>query len=191
MNVGFDVRFLPVSSCSLNWLSCLCSSAIAFSLLLLPMATWAGQKPCVTADEATKLVNKDVCITAHIYDVVELSDGTRFLDVCAPQTPDEQCRFTLVSLWEDREDVGELRKYRDMDVQVRGIVRPMHGRAGMMVSHARQFYGGPPKFKPNPKLVRGFTADESRPPIHDPNLRSQGGGRSFMNSRDRETLPAK
>ena len=81
--------------------------------------------------------------------------------------------------------------YRDMDVLVRGIVRPMHGRTGMVVSHARQFYGGPPKFKPNPKLARGFTADESRPPIHDPNLRSQGGGRSFMNSRDRETLPAK
>jgi hypothetical protein len=145
----------------------------------------------VSADEATKLVNKDVCITAHIYDVVELPDGTRFLDVCTPRTPDEQCRFTLVSLWEDREDVGELRKYRDMDVLVRGIVRPMHGRTGMVVSHARQFYGGPPKFKPNPKLARGFTADESRPPIHDPNLRSQGGGRSFMNSRDRETLPAK
>ena len=132
-----------------------------------------------------------MCIRDSIYDVVELPDGTRFLDVCTPQTPDEQCRFTLVSLWEDREDVGELRKYRDTDVQVRGIVRPMHGRAGMVVSHARQFYGGPPKFKPNPKLARGFTADESRAPIHDPNLRSQGGGRAFMNSRDRETLPAK
>ena len=161
-------------------------------LLVSPALAFASKpKPCVTADEANKLVNKDVCITAHIYDVVELPDGTRFLDVCAPQTPDEQCRFTLVSLWEDREDVGELRKYRDMDVQVRGIVRPMHGRAGMEVSHSRQFYGGPPKFKPNPKLARGFTAEESRPPIHDPNLRSQGGGRSFMNSRDRETLPAK
>ena len=161
-------------------------------LLVSPGLVFAGKpRLCVTADEATKLMNKDVCITAHIYDVVELPDGTRFLDVCTPQTPDEQCRFTLVSLWEDREDVGELRKYRDMDVLVRGIVRPMHGRTGMVVSHARQFYGGPPKFKPNPKLARGFTADESRAPIHDPNLRSQGGGRAFMNSRDRETLPAK
>ena len=160
--------------------------------VLSPALALAGKPmPCVTADEATQLMNRDVCITAHIYDVVELPDGTRFLDVCTPQTPDEQCRFTIVSLWEDREDVGELRKYRDMDVQVRGIVRPMHGRAGMVVSHARQFYGGPPKFKPNPKLARGFTADESRAPIHDPNLRSQGGGRAFMNSRDRETLPAK
>ncbi|HEY1253184.1 MAG TPA: hypothetical protein VGF01_00235 [Terracidiphilus sp.] len=159
---------------------------------LAPAQAAAGKpKPCVTADEATRLIDKDVCVSAHVYDVVELPDGTRFLDVCAPQTPDEQCRFTLVSLWEDRDDVGELRKYRDMDVQVRGIVRSMHGRAGMVVSHARQFYGGPPKFKPNPKLARGFTAEESRPPIRDPNLRTQGLGRSFMNSREREALPGK
>jgi hypothetical protein len=118
-----------------------------------------------------------------------LPDGTRFLDVCTPETPDAECHFTIVSLREDRGDVGELRKYRDMNVQVRGIVRPMHGRAGMMLSHARQFYGGPPKFKPNPKLLRGFTADVSRPPVNDPNLRSQGGHRAFMNTKDKETVP--
>ena len=156
---------------------------------LSPALALAGsQKPCVTAEEATKLVNKDVCVTAHIYDVVELPDGTRFLDVCTPQTPDEACRFTIMSLREDRYEVGELRKYRDMDVRIRGMVRPMHGRAGMMLSHARQFYGGPPKFKPNPKLAHGFTAEQHRPPINDPNLRSQGGRRAFMNTRDKETL---
>jgi hypothetical protein len=161
-----------------------------FVAAVLPALAFASaQKPCVTAEEATKLVNKDVCVTAHIYDVVELPDGTRFLDVCAPDTPDAQCRFTIVSLREDRDDVGELRKYREMNVQVRGVVRPMHGRAGMMLSHARQFYGGPPKFKPNPRLLHGFTADESRPPINDPNLRSQGGHRAFMNTKDKETLP--
>lgn len=151
----------------------------------------ARPKPCVTADEASQMVNKDVCISAHIYDVVRLPDGTRFLDVCTPDTPDERCRFTIVSLWEDHDEVGELRKYRDMDVQVRGIVRPMHGRAGMVLSHARQFYGGPPKFKPNPKLAHGFSGEQDRPPIGDPNLRSVGGRRAFMNSRDREALPAK
>jgi hypothetical protein len=108
--------------------------------------------------------------------------------VCTPETTDEKCKFTIVSLWEDRDDVGELTKYRNMNVQIRGIVRPMHGRAGMVLSHARQFYGGPPKFKPNPLLARGFSADESRPPINDPNLRSQGGRRAFMNTRDKETL---
>jgi hypothetical protein len=166
--------------------------SIVLLIVLSPALAFAGsQKPCVTADEATKLVDKDVCVSAHIYDVVELPDGTRFLDVCTPETPDEKCRFTIVSLWEDREEVGELRKYRNMDVQVRGIVRPMHGRAGMVLSHARQFYGGPPKFKPNPRLVHGFNADESRPPLYDPNLRSQGGRRAFMNTRDKETLPPK
>ena len=155
------------------------------------MALAGKPMPCVTAEEATKLVDKDVCVSAHIYDVVELPNGTRFLDVCAPDTPDEKCRFTLVSLREDREEVGELRKYRDMNVQVRGIVRPMHGRAGIVVSHARQFYGGPPKFRPNPRLARGFNGEAERPPLYDPNLRSQGGHRAFMNTRDRETLPGK
>jgi hypothetical protein len=146
-------------------------------------------KACATADEASRLVNKDVCISAHVYEVVQLPDGTRFLDVCTPETPDDRCRFTIVSFWEDRDEVGELSKYRDMDVQVRGIIHPMHGRAGMVLSHARQFYGGPPKFKPNPRLARGFGGEQEHPPIADPNLRSQGGRRAFMNTKDREALP--
>jgi hypothetical protein len=162
-----------------------------FTLAVSLPACAASKKPCVTAEEASKLVNKDVCVSAYVYDVVQLPDGTRFLDVCTPQTPDESCRFTIMSLWVDHDDVGELRKYRDMNVQVRGIVQPMHGRAGMVLSHARQFSGGPPKFKPNPRLARGFNAEQSRPPVNDPNLRSQGGGRAFMNTRELETRPAK
>lgn len=160
----------------------ICAPTLAFA---------AKPRPCVSADRATQQLNKDICISAHIYDVVQLPDGTRFLDVCPPQTPDDQCRFTVVSLPEDRRDVGELAKYRDADVQIRGIVQSMHGRAGMVLSHARQFYGGPPKFKPNPLLLRGFTAENERPPLNDPNLRPQGGRRAFMNTRDQEPLPAK
>ncbi len=126
----------------------------------------------------------------HVYDVVQLSDGTRFLDVCSPDTPDEKCGFTVVSLREDRNEVGELRSYRDADVHIRGMVQSMHGRVGMVLSHSRQFHGGPPRFKPNPRLVRGFNAEQDRPPISDPNLRSQGAGRSFMSTRDRQTRPA-
>ena len=163
---------------------------LLFLFVLAPALALAGKpKPCVTADEASRMLNKDVCISAHIYEVVELLDGTRFLDVCSPDTPDDRCRFTIISFWEDRDEVGELHKYRDMDVQVRGMVRSMHGRAGMVLSHARQFYGGPPKFKPNPKLAHGFTGEQDRPPVGDPNLRSQGGHRGFMNTRDREALP--
>jgi hypothetical protein len=160
--------------------------------IFAPIPALAGsQKPCVTAGQAATLVNKDVCVTAYVYDVVKLPDGTRFLDVCMPQTSDDDCRFTIVSRWEDHDEVGELGKYRNLSVQIRGIVQPMHGRAGMVLSHARQFSGGPPKFRPNPKLARGFNAEQSRPPVNDPNLRSQGGRRAFMNTRDQETRPAK
>jgi len=164
---------------------------LAALLLCTPTLLLAAKKPCVPIDQAATMLNKDVCVSAHVYDVVELPDGTRFLDVCSPQTADDQCRFTVESLPEDRGDVGELKKYRDADVEIRGIVEPMHGRSGMMLSHARQFYGGPPKFKPNPLLARGFSAEDDRPPIHDPNLRPQGGRRAFMNTKDREPLPPK
>jgi hypothetical protein len=162
---------------------------IWLTLVLCPsLALGAHPKSCITADEATQLLNKDVCISAHVYDVVEVSDGTRFLDVCPPNMPDEMCRFTVVSLPDDRAEVGELRRYSDRDVHVRGIVQHMHGRAGMLLSHARQFDGGPPKFRPNPKLLRGFSGEASKPPISDPNLRRQGGHRGFMNTRDQEPL---
>ena len=167
---------------------------IALALLLAgvsSLAFAAKPKPCLSAEEASRMVNKDVCVTAHVYDVVELPDGMRFLDICSPETTDQNCRFTIVSLWQDRESVGELRKFRDADVRVRGIVQPMHGRSGILLSHARQFNGGPPRFRPNPLLARGFSADQERPPVADPGLHTHGHVRAFMNSRDRETLPAK
>jgi hypothetical protein len=158
----------------------------------IPSAGFAANgKGCMTPDEAANHAKKDVCVEVHVYDVVELADGTRFLDVCPPNTPDEQCRFTIVSLREDRDEVGELRKFRDADVHVRGIVQAIHGRNGMVLSHARQFYGGPPKFKPNSKLLRGFSGDQAKPPVADPNLRPHGSHRAFMNLRDQETLPGK
>ena len=162
-----------------------CPLWLAVAVLCAPALAFAGgPRECVSAEEAAKTPNKDVCITAHIYEVVELSNGTRFLDVCAPELPDESCHFTIMSLREDRNDVGELLRYRNTDVRLRGVVQSMHGRYGMLLSHARQFHGGPPKFKPNPKLLRGFDAERDRRPVSDPNLRSQGGKRAFMDNRD-------
>jgi hypothetical protein len=66
-----------------------------------------------------------------------------------------------MSLREDRDEVGELRKYRDMDVRIRGIVRPMHGRAGMVLSHARQFYGGRPNSNPTPNWRTASTPSKA------------------------------
>jgi hypothetical protein len=164
---------------------------LLLSLAAPTLAFAASAKPCVSAEEASKLLNKDVCVNAHIYDVVELPNGMRFLDVCTPETADENCRFTVVSMFEDRTDVGELGKYKNANVHIRGIVQSMHGRAGMVLSHERQFNGGPPKFKPNPKLARGFNAEQDHPAINDPNLRSHGSHRAFMTTRDQVTRPAK
>ncbi len=168
-------------------------TVLAVSTVLFTSSLLSAGKPksCVTADQAAQMLNKDICVSARVYDVVQLSDGTRFLDVCSPETPDAQCRFTVVSFREDHETVGELQKYRNMNVQIRGIVQPMHGRAGMILSHSRQFYGGPPKFRPNPLLLRGFSAEQDRPPVNDPALHAHGAHRSFMNTRDQERLPGK
>ena len=164
----------------------------ALVALLCPLIAFAAnRKPCITPENAARFVHKDVCVEAHVYDVMELPDGTRFLDVCAPDTPDDKCRFTIVSLREDRGEVGELQRFRDTNVHLRGIVQPMHGRNGMMLSHARQFYGGPPRFRPNTKLLHGFSGEQSKPPIFDPNLRPHGGHRGFMDSRAQETLPGR
>jgi len=145
-------------------------------------------RTCISVDDAAKEPNKDVCVAAHVYGLVELADGTRFLDVCPPDLPDAQCRFTLLSLPEDSDEVGDLSRYRDRDIQLRGVVRATHGRMGMLISHIRQFKGGPEKFRPNPKLLKEFNAESNRPPVRDPNLASSGHRRGFMNSADREPL---
>lgn len=176
-------------------------ASLAFVWLFLTVIVVFGQAPeahkqkhpgpeCVTLAVAAQQPNRELCVIAHVYDVVELTDGTRFLDVCPPETPDEECRFTFVSQSEDREQVGDLRVYRGQEIHVRGIVRSTHGRMGVVISHIRQFRGGPEKFRPNPKLLRDFDADSDRMPVHDPNLRVSGRHRSFMNTRDRESTPA-
>src|SRR5580692_7407261 len=94
------------------------SRLLAVIAVCVPALAFAGKpKPCVGAVQAAQMLNKDICISAHIYDVVQLPDGTRFLDVCSPQTTDDQCRFTVVSYRDDSNEVGELKKYRDTDVE--------------------------------------------------------------------------
>jgi hypothetical protein len=150
----------------------------------------AGRQ-CLRVPEAEQEQNrnKDICVAAHVFSVVELNDGTRFLDVCPADLSDDQCHFTLVSMRADRDDVGDLRKYRDQDVALRGVVRVTHGRMGIVISHARQFSGGPEKFRPNPRLLRDFNGQSDRMPVRDPNLASSGRHRSFMNSSEKEELP--
>jgi hypothetical protein len=127
---------------------------------------------CYSPEDALEHLHKDICITAHVYDVVELSDGTRFLDVCSPETPDAQCRFTIMSMNGDRNEVGDLSQYLHQEIRIRGVIRPYNGRAEILLSHARQFHGGGEKFRPNPALLKGFSAEDHKPGVNDPALRS-------------------
>jgi hypothetical protein len=143
---------------------------------------------CVSPAEAAQHPDKDTCVSAHVYDVVELPDGTRFLDICPPDQPDGECRFTVLCPSADRKDVGNLEQMREHDVQIRGVVRATHGRMGIVLSHVRQFSGGPEKFRPNPKLLRDFNGESNKPPIHDPNLAANGRHRNFMDRKDKEPI---
>lgn len=165
---------------------------LATLAICAPALVLAGKpKSCVTAGEAARMVNKDVCVTAHVYDVVRLSDGTRFLDVCPPQMTDDDCRFTIVSYWGDADEVGSLQQYRNKNVRIRGSIAPINGRSMMILSHARQFNGGRPRFRPNPMLSGGFDAAASRPAFTAPGLSVHGRHRSFMSVRSQKIVSGK
>ncbi len=133
-----------------------------------------AERPCFAWLEAGRHLNQDVCIRAHVYDVVELADGTRVLDVCSPETPDERCGFTIVSLRQDRKEVGGLEDLRGREIEIRGTVHSFAERAGIILSHHRQLHGGPEKFRPNPELLKGFSAADGKTAFDDPAFR--GGG---------------
>ena len=145
-------------------------------LLLLPLsllpilgARGAGHS-CHPAADAARYAGKDICITAHVYDIAQLRDGTRFLDTCSAETSDADCRFTIASLPQDTRDVGDLNGLRGKDIELRGMVHSVNDRSLMYLSDARQLHGGAEKFHPNPALLVGFGPEQSKAPVHDPSL---------------------
>ena len=148
--------------------------------LLVATACLAASRPCYTPDEAADHAGKEICLSAHIYDVVENADGTRYLDVCKPDTPGESCRFTIVSMAGDRKDVGALDAIREQDVHLRGTVHAMHGQAIMLLSNARQFRDGPEKFHPNPELISGFSAGSAGTAFRDPSMSAHRSKKSSV-----------
>ena len=144
--------------------------ALAIGLVLIPCCALAASKPCHPAADAARYSGKDVCIAAHVYDIAELRDGTRFLDTCTPETSDEDCRFTIASLPEDTRDVGDLRSLRGQDIELRGTVHSVNQRSLIYLSNQRQLHGGAEKFRPNPALLAGFSAEDGKTPIRDPSL---------------------
>lgn len=139
-----------------------------------PVQLMAGARICYGPEDALRHLNQDACISAHVYDVVQLTDGTRLLDVCSPQTPDRDCIFSIVSLREDRKEVGDLDSFKGKDIQIRGVIHSFNDQAAIVLSNSRQFHGGPEKFRPNPELIRGFSAEDGKSAFEDPAFKSSG-----------------
>ena len=144
----------------------LCLAALLGPLLIVT-ACYAS-RPCFTPEEAAEHAGKDICLSAHIYDLTETPDGVRYLDVCPPEVPANSCRFSIVSMAEDRKEVGALDGLRDQDIHLRGVVHDLHGQSMMLLSHARQLKDGPEKFHPNPQLLGGFNAGSETMAFKDP-----------------------
>jgi hypothetical protein len=152
------------------------------AFLWLAVAGWSAPWPasaataklCFDMLQASQHLNQDVCIHAHVYDVIELADGTRFLDVCSPETSDAACRFTVISLRQDQKEVGSLDSLRGQEIDVRGTIHSLADRAGIILSHERQLHGGAEKFRPNPALMKGFSAADGKSAFDDPAFKSGG-----------------
>jgi len=131
-------------------------------LLMLACASplgYAGKKNCLVPNEALAHINKSVCVTAHVYRVVDAANGAHFLDVCSPQTADIDCHFFIVSFPGDEKSVGDLQALAHQTIRIRGTVHTVQGRADIVLSSKQQLHGGKEKFHPNPELVKSFSAE--------------------------------
>ena len=132
---------------------------------LLVVTACFASRTCYAPGDAPAHAGKDICLQAHVYDVTEEADGTRYLDVCAPGAA---CEFTVMSIGEDRREVGPLDTLKGTDVRLRGVVHTVRGQSMILLSHARQFRDGPEKFRPNPELLSGFGAGAGGTAFRDP-----------------------
>lgn len=119
----------------------------------------ASNKTCLVPNEALAHIHRNICITAHVYRVVDAANGTHFLDVCSPQTSDLDCHFFIVSFPGDEKSVGDLQGLVRHTIQIHGTVHTVQGRAEIILSDKKQLHGGKQKFHPNPELVKSFSAE--------------------------------
>jgi hypothetical protein len=143
------------------YLSCL--RCVTVLLLLSGASSAQKSMRCLSPDAAAASEGKNVCVSAHVYDVGEL-DGTRFLDVCTPQTADQDCHFFIAIFAADKKDVGDLEALRGTDIQIRGTVRSYQGRMILVLNRRQQLHGGNERFVPNPQLTEEAFAGRKHQP---------------------------
>lgn len=163
---------------------CLYSLAFFWTGFFLLAPAYAARR-CYTPATAIRHLHHKLCVKAHVYREIKLNDGTRILDVCSPRTSVDNCHFALISLHRDSIAVGSLQQFIGQELYIRGKVLPVNNRAEILLTSAKQIRivraDAPRKqeararksnFHPNPQLLKGFNATQSRMPIADPAFRS-------------------
>lgn len=128
-------------------------------VFLLFSSTALARHACIPPDQAIRHLHHEVCVEAHVYRVVDATDGIHFLDVCSPETADADCHFFLLSSDEDKKFTGNLQQLVGQTIQIRGKIRTLQGHADMVFSSRQQLHGGKEKFHPNPQLFQTFSAE--------------------------------
>jgi hypothetical protein len=133
---------------------------LSVPIVFLLFSSAAVAKPaCIAPEQTLQHLHRNVCVEAHVYRLVDASDGIRFLDVCSPETSDADCHFFIISSVEDKKSVGNLDQLVGKTIQIRGKLLPIQGRVDMILSSQEQLHGGKPKFHPNPRLAKTFSAE--------------------------------
>ncbi len=137
-------------------------SALFLLSALMPAAIAHARTPaCSPAADTTLRTSEDTCLQAHVFDVVTVPGGTRFLDLCSPDTSDDACHVSIVSYGKDRKQVGDLEAMRGKDISIRGALQNYNGRYVLVLNEARQLRGGAARFAPDQRLLRGTSAESS------------------------------
>lgn len=134
-------------------------SPLVLVLLATTLPAVAANSTCVTPKDALRHIGKDVCVTAHIYRVVDAGEGAHFLDVCSPQTTDADCHFFILSFSHDETSIAYLHGLVGQEIHIRGTVHTMQNHAEITLSDPRQLHGDKGRFQPNPRLAHGFSAE--------------------------------
>jgi hypothetical protein len=127
---------------------------------ILPAVSGHARVPVCTPAEGKLHPASDACIAGHVFDVVTVEGGTRFLDLCSPETPDEACHISIVSYKKDRPQVGDLEAFRGKDISIRGPLQAFDGRYVLVLNDARQFHGEAARFIPDPRLVHPTSEED-------------------------------
>jgi hypothetical protein len=134
-------------------------SALFMLSALLPAVTAQARVPACSSTEATLHASTDACVTGHVFDIVTVEGGTRFLDLCSPDTPDNACHFSIVSYRKDSRKVGDLEQLRGKDIAIRGALLSHDQRLVLVLNDQRQLHGGVPRFTPDARLVHGLSTE--------------------------------